>query len=145
VDEATPESVDDPLLGHLDWDEKLEWWVGTIEYASGHRVDVFVNHDFDAGRPADDIAAARRGLARVREREAEYRRWSGGQIHGTRWNTDEPMTPADIAELLRVASLEFRSGGGVRIFWDDQDRLFYGHNVVTEVGPDGECLSAGME
>lgn len=145
MDNATPESVDDPILGHLDWDEDLEWWVGTIDYAPDHQVDVFINHDFEDGQPADDIAAARRGLAQFREREVEYRRWSGEQLQGTRWNTDEPMTPAEIAELLRVASLEFRSGGGIRIFWDDQDRLFYGHNVVTDIGPDGACVASGME
>ena len=143
--DRTPESVDDPVLGHLDWDEKLDWWVGTIEFAPGHRVDVFVNHDCDDGLPEDEIAAARRGLACIRERESDYRRWSADQLHGTRWNTDEPMTRAEIAELLRVASLEFQLDGGVRIFWDDQDHLFYGHNVVTDIGPDGECVASGMQ
>jgi hypothetical protein len=145
MEEATPASVDDPVLGRLDWDGKLDWWVGSVDYAPGHRVEVFVNHDFGSGRPGDEIAAAGRNLARVREREAGYRRWSADRLHGRRWNTDEPMTPAEIADLLRVASLEFGSDGGVRIFWDDQDRLFGGHNVVTDIGPGGECVGSGME
>src|SRR5690349_105849 len=107
MEEATLTSMDDPLLGRLDWDAKLDWWVGSVEYAPGHRIEVFVNHDFDGGRPAEEVAAAGCSLARVREREVEYRRWSADRLHGRRWNKDEPMTPADIAELLRVASLEF--------------------------------------
>jgi hypothetical protein len=132
-----PESVDDPVFGRLEWDEKLDWWVGSIEFAPGHDVDVFVNPDLD-GQPSTAITAARRVLARFREREPEYRRWSADQLHAERWNTDEPMTKDDIAKLLRVARLEFRSDGGLQIYWNDQDRLFWGHNVVTDVGPDGE-------
>src|SRR2546430_2415155 len=101
-----PESINDPVLGHLDWDERLDWWVGSIEFAPGHQIEVFVVHDYDI-EPAQEIALARQGLVRAREREAEYRRWAAAQLHGKRWNTDEPMTVEDIAELLRVASLEF--------------------------------------
>src|SRR5262245_50156527 len=138
------ESVDDPVFGHLAWDEKLDWWIGAIEFAPGHQVDVFVTPDLD-GDPSTAIVAAHRQLARVREREAEYRRWSAEQLQGERWNKDEPMTNDDIARLLRVATLEFRPDGGVQIYWNDQDRLFWGHNVVTEVGPNGECVSSDME
>src|SRR5437868_4850162 len=102
-----PESVDDPVFGHLDWEGHLAWWVGSVEFAPGHRIDVFVTHDLENGRPADEIAAARRSLARIRRQEPEYRRWSAGRLLGARWNTDEPMTAEGIAGLLRVTSLEF--------------------------------------
>jgi hypothetical protein len=113
-------------------------------FAPGHDVDVFVNPD-PSEHPSTAITAARRILARFREREPEYRRWSAAQLHAERWNTDEPMTSEDVAQLLRVACLEFRSDGGFQIYWNDQDRLFWGHNVFTEVGPDGECVASDME
>lgn len=145
MDDYTPESVDDAVLGRLDWDSSLDWWVGSIELAPGHRVDVFVTHDCDAGRPGDEIARARQSLARIREREPEYRQWSADQLHTKQWSSGQPMTPAEIAELLQVASLELEYGGGVRIFWDDKDRLFWGNNVVTDIGADGECVASGMQ
>jgi hypothetical protein len=145
MDDDTPTSVDDPELGHLRWDPKLDWWTGSVELFPGHRVDVNITHDVGIGQPADEIAAARRALARVREQEPEYRRWSADRFHQTRWNTDEPMTPAEINDLLRVASVAVWAGGDVWIYWDDQDRLFWGNNVLTEVGPDGECKAARME
>lgn len=139
-----PGSVDGTVFGRLNWEERLDWWVGSVEFAPGHRIDIFVIHDVDAGQPADEIAAARRRFVQVREREPEYRRWSASQLLAGRWNTEAPMAAADIAGLLRVASLEFECGG-VRIFWDDQDKLFGGHNVVTDIGPDGECMASGMQ
>lgn len=145
MDESTPESVDDPIFGRLNWEGRLDWWVGSVEVTPGHRVEVFVTHDVRVGRPAAEISAARRGLTRVREREPEYRWWSADQLQATRWNTEEQMSNTEIAELLKVASLEFEWGGGVRIFWDDQDRLFGGHNVVTDISPNGDCRVAGMQ
>jgi hypothetical protein len=29
--------------------------------------------------------------------------------------------------------------------WDDRDRLFWGHNVTADIGPNGECVASGME
>jgi hypothetical protein len=140
-----PPVLDDPLLGHLEWDQKLEWWTGSVEFTPGHAAAVFLTHDFDRGRVADEIAVARRGLGLVREREREFRRWSADQFHETRWNTDEPMTRVEIAELLRIATVEFQHDGSIRIYWDDGDQLFWGHNVFTDINPVGECVRAGME
>jgi hypothetical protein len=139
-----PEPVDDPLLGHLDWDDRLDWWGGSIEFRPGHRVDIFVEHD-DDGRTEEEIALARRSLARIREREPEYRLWSARQLHGKRWNTEEEMTVEDIARLLELATLEFAPNGTARIFWNDQDVLFAGHNVLTELDATGQCVTSGMQ
>ncbi len=143
--ERVPESIDDPAFGPLRWDERLGWWTGSVELAPGHRVEVQVDHAPGVEQIAEEVAAARECLARVREREAEYRRCSAAELSTKRWNTDEPMTPADIENLLRVASLYLRPDGSARIYWDDGDALFWGNNLFTEVGPDGAYVTARME
>jgi hypothetical protein len=140
-----PESVDDPVLGRLEWEAELDWWVGAIDLFPGLPIDLFVVHDCQGGSPVKEIALARRGFLGVRKREPEYRRWTASQLLDKRWNQDEPMSADDIADLLRVASLEFSPDGRARIFWNDEDMLFGGHNVVTDLSAEGKCVEAGME
>jgi hypothetical protein len=140
-----PESVDDPVFGPLDWEESPEWWVGAITFAPGHQVDVFVVPDFESPHPEAEIALARLSLARVRQRELEIRRWSADQLFAKRWNKVRQMSADDIADLLCVASLEFGPNGVTRVFWNDRDVLFGGHNVVTDLDALGECVYSGMQ
>jgi hypothetical protein len=144
-----PKDVDEPVLVHLRWNADLDWWTGTAEVTLGHPVDVQISYLPDDSRPEETpeavLVTAGRTLARVRRREPEYRRWSAGRLLETRWNTDEPMTVDDIDKLLRVASVLFFADGSAQIYWNDDDRLFWGNNLLTEVGPDGECVAARME
>lgn len=139
-----PDRVDDPVFGPLRYDGTLDWWIGTVEFTPGGRVDVFIDHDPDVD-PADEVAAAARRFAHFRTHEPEHRRQSAGRLVETRWNADEPMTADDVAGLLRVASLTFLSDGRMQVYWDDGDRLFYGHNVVTDLSPEGEFVGTRME
>jgi hypothetical protein len=139
------ESMDDPVLGRLEWDDRLQWWVGSIALEAGHEIDVFVVPDCTSAEPAAEVGLARRSFARVQQREPEYRQWSAAQLLTKRWNTEEPMTAADIANLLRVASLEFGPNGVTRIFWNDEDVLFGGHNVVTDLDAFGNCVASMMQ
>jgi hypothetical protein len=144
-----PADVDDPVLGHLRWDANLDWWTGTAEVAQGRPADIQVSYEPDDSRPEETpavvLATAGRTLARLQRREPEYRRWSAGRLLETRWNTDEPMTVDDIVALLRVASVLFFADGSAHVYWNDDDRLFWGNNLLTEVGPDGECVVSRME
>lgn len=139
-----PDRVDDPVFGPLRYDGALDWWTGTVEFTPGGRVDVFIDHDPDS-KPADEFAAAAQRFTHFQPREPEYRRQSADRLVETRWNTDEPMTAADIADLLRVASLTFLTDGRMQVYWDDGDRLFWGHNVVTDINPAGEFEGIRME
>jgi hypothetical protein len=140
-----PEPVDDPLFGPLQWDESLDWWVGSVDFLPGLRIDVFIVHEYDGATAQEELAQARRVFGRLKERELEYRRWSAAQLLWSRWNKHEPMTVDAITELLRVATLEVSPDGSASIYWNDDDELFYGHNVVTRLAPDGSCLEVGME
>jgi hypothetical protein len=140
-----PPPIDDPVLGRLEWDGD-DALVGEIAYHPDQLVSMFLTFDPEESENLDEILArARLALERFRVREREYRLWSAGQLQHSRWNNDEPMSDMDIANLLLVASFDFTSEGGVRVYWNDADILFAGHNVITEIGPDGECVDVGMQ
>jgi hypothetical protein len=135
-----PESLEDTVLGRLEWDGKLDWWTGEVELTPGQRFALFVSfEEEDDGRDVV-LAQASEWVARLRQFEPEYRAWSAARLVESRWNTDEPMTAADIDRLLRAASIECVEDGSALLYWDDGDKLFFGHNLYTELTPDGRCV-----
>jgi hypothetical protein len=91
------------------------------------------------------LSCVRAGLERIRSKGPEYRRWTAEEVVDDRWNSEEPMTVEEIAELLRLASIDFHSDGGAALYWDDQDRLYGGHNLITELDAEGRCTEVRME
>jgi hypothetical protein len=139
------EALHDPVFGNLVWDESMDWWICELDLIPGCPIEVFIDFNGDEGSRAEVLSQATRGLARLRERESEYRRWTAEQLVERRWNKEEPMTVANISDLLQVASVLFLEDGRARIYWDDDDVLFFGHNVTTELDTHGRCISTGME
>jgi hypothetical protein len=84
-------------------------------------------------------------VGRIRRKDHDYRRWIAAQVMDTRWNLEEPMTVEEITDLLRLASIDFHPDGGAGIYWDDQDRLYGGHNLITELDNDGKCIEVRRE
>jgi hypothetical protein len=134
--------IDDPVLGRLKWygDDDPGQWIAKVEIAPDHPIEVVVELREDEDDEATGLEQARQWLARVRQREREYRVWTAGELVDGRWNTDEPMTAADIAGLLCLLSVVCFPDGTAELFWDDDDRLFYGHSIGTRFGADGECV-----
>jgi hypothetical protein len=141
---SLPQVLDDPVLGRLEWDADGPCWVGDTDFKPGRSIGVYVNFDPDEQVLVEVLSRARATMQRLRQEEAAYRRWTAERLLDKRWNRDEPMGVEDVAGLLEVASIDFDSDGGARVYWDDQDVLFYGHNVITRIRPDGECVEAGM-
>jgi hypothetical protein len=50
------------------------------------------------------------------------------------------MPAADIAGLLCLLSVVCYPEGTAELFWDDGDRLFFGHGIGTLLGVAGECI-----
>jgi hypothetical protein len=137
--------IDDAALGRLTWygDDDPGQWIANVEIASGHAIEVIVEFREGDDDQAAVLAQARQWLARVGQREPEYREWTAGELVNGRWNMDEPMTAADIAKLLSLLSVVCFPEGTAELFWDDDDRLFYGHSIGTLLGTDGGC--AGID
>jgi hypothetical protein len=55
------------------------------------------------------------------------------------------MTIEEITSQLRLASIEFHPDGSAGLYWDDKDRLYGGHNLITEIDAEGNCIELRME
>jgi hypothetical protein len=129
--------LEHPLLGHLDWDDPLAWWIGKVELRPDHPVELFISGEGDP--PEAILAHVPLWLGRIRREEPQYRRWTAGQVAGGGWNPEDVMTVEEITALLRLASVSFDSDGEASLSWDDQDRLCCGHGLVTDLDADGKC------
>jgi hypothetical protein len=138
-----PKSLRDPFLGLLNWDDKLQWWIGETEWLQGQSVEFFISPG--EGLAEVTIHAARSSLDQIRDRDLEYRHWTAEQVKDDRWNSEEDMTVEEITNLLKLASIDFHSWGGAALYWNDEDRLYGGHNLITEIDPSGECVEVRME
>lgn len=136
--------LDDPVLGRLKWYGDREAWVGEVDLNPDHPIEVITEFREGEDDQAAVLAQARRWLERVCQREPEYRAWSADRLVGGRWNKHEPMTAADIAGLLCLLSIVCAPDGTAQVFWDDDDRLFYGHSIGTQLGVDGKCIKVEM-
>lgn len=138
-----PESLQDPVLGALDWDKQLEWWVGTVDVKSDHTVEIFISPNDDP--PEAVLNRVRSAFDHIRSYDREYRHWTAQQVVQGRWNSEEVMTVEDITSLLRLASVDFHADGGAGLYWNDEDRLYGGHNLITEIDPGGKCIEVRIE
>jgi hypothetical protein len=99
------ESLQDPILGLLRWDERLQWWIGETHWTPGRSIEFFISPGEDTRDAV--LVSARAGLERIRGDVLTYRRWTAEQVADSRWNSDEKMTVEEITSLLRLASIDF--------------------------------------
>jgi hypothetical protein len=139
------DTLEDDVLGRLVWDEEMDWWVGEVDLFPGHRIEVFI--EFDEENDSRDVVLfqAREWVGRLRRQEPAYRAWAAERLLEGRWNKDEPMTATEIEQLLSLASLECSSDGAARLYWDDEDVLFYGHGIYTQHAAEGSCVELRMQ
>lgn len=140
-----PEPINDPTLGRLAWDKEYRWWTGEVQLQPDRPVGLTVEADPDAADPEGVLAKARAWLDRIREREADYTAWTAARLIETRFNTDEPMTAADIVRLISVTAVECFPDGTACITWEDNEVLFFGHGIVTHLDAAGSCTRVVIE
>lgn len=133
-----PETLDDAVLGRLQWEADMGWWAGILRLADGETPEVFVFQPEPEDDPGAALARARRGLGRLMEDEPAYRRVAAStlldlahQIPG-----DGPGPGTAFAEHLRAESVEFRADGSFVIHYTD-GRLVPGLAIALPVAADG--------
>jgi hypothetical protein len=140
------ESLVDSVLGSLVWNDRLQWWVGEVHLSPNHRVEMFISPENGLpDEPEELFSWVRAALGRIRSKDRDYRGWTASQVIDTRWNLEEPMTVEEITDLLGLASIDFHPDGSAGLYWNDQDRLYGGHNLITELDKDGKCIEVRME
>jgi hypothetical protein len=92
-----------------------------------------------------ELRRVRTELDRIRRNDLPYRRWTAEYVLNDRWNSEEDITVEEITTLLRLASIDFHSKGGAGLYWNDEDRLYWGHNLITEVDAAGNCVEVRIE
>jgi hypothetical protein len=133
------EVLEDPVLGRLTSDEAVGWWFGGVELFPGSPIAVYIYFGGEAASRDAVLSRGREWVARLRQREPEYRAWSAARLVGGHLNEDDPRTAADVERLLRPASLLCAPDGSAWVYWDDQDALFYDCALYTQLAPDGGC------
>lgn len=130
----------DPMLGHLTWIEEDGWWLGHVDLAAGHKIEITVDKwdneelDLDA-----TLAAARVALGRILADELVIRRAIAVNLHSRfneTWSQGELLSEEEFIARLRLTSAGFQPDGCAVLYYND-GRLFAGHLVVVEMSADG--------
>ncbi|HJZ56839.1 MAG TPA: DUF2262 domain-containing protein [Gemmataceae bacterium] len=137
--------INDPTLGHLAWDKEFNWWTGAVELQPGQRVGLTVEADPAAPDQRQAVALARKWLDRLRENELDYTRWTAEHLLDVRWNKEQPMTLDDIIGLIELGSVECFPDGTANILWEDEDVLFFGHGILTNLDANGRCVRVEIQ
>lgn len=140
-----PGPIDDPLLGHLNWDKEFNWWTGEVEINPGLRIGVTVEADPAASSPDNVLALARTWIERLQDHEDAYARWTAEQLVDSRWNKDKPMSLDDIIGVLEISAVECFPDGTANVLWEDEDMLFFGHGISTQIDAAGNCTRVEVQ
>jgi hypothetical protein len=126
-----------PVLGPLDWDEQLAWWIAKVELKPDHPIELFISGEGDL--PEAILTQVPLWLERIRSEEPDYRRWTAEQCVSGQSDSEEALTVEEITELLQLASISFDSDGAASLCWDEQGRLYCEHSLVTDIDGAGKC------
>jgi hypothetical protein len=141
------DSMMDPELGRLIWDEGLERWEGSILLSSPSPYSLYV---FARPSHAPDrtiTSEARLSIARLRSLESACRRYATEQlldIHNAEWSSDGPIPPDDFAARFTPDSIEVHETGSVELHFSDGG-LFSGHGIGVRISPGGTFIEAVVE
>jgi hypothetical protein len=133
------ETVYDSMLGLLAWSDE-GGWVGQVDMAPGHTIEVIVDKwdDQELDLPTA-LAFARASLGRILADEGAVRQAIAGRLHARfneTWSQGQPLTEAEFVGRLRLSSAGFQPDGSAVLYYNDGG-LFAGHLVVVELLADG--------
>ena len=126
-------------FGRLAWDDHLEWWKGTAEFAPGQRIDLHVEATNDPAALRAAVALAGPALERLRASEPAVRAAVAAQMtaaHNEYCASEDEVTEQQFAERLRLLSVKFEASRAVELVYAD-GMLFGGHWIIVPVGADG--------
>jgi hypothetical protein len=132
------DTFDDPVLGHLEWDDQLNCWSGGVDLTPDFHAE------FTVSATEEDrflgIAAARVSLAWLKAHEPEARAQVAAEmveLYNDCW-TDEGEISAEVfAQRIELNRASFGADGSVMLSYDDgPTSMFGGHLLDAFFGPD---------
>lgn len=147
VRRMTADSMNDPDLGTLTWDNKLDWWEGSIRLSSEVPFQLHIFARASEGSERAITADARRAIERIRQREPACRRYAADQllnIRNSEWSQGDVISAEEFMRRLAPDSVEIHETGYTEIHFGD-DGLFLGHSVGVRIRSDGGFQEAVLE
>jgi hypothetical protein len=134
-------TVSNPDMGSVSlvWNDKQDWWLGSIELAPRHSIDLQV----DAGKNEADlravIEAAGPTFVRLRATERAVREAVVGQmvgIHNDLCDPEDKLAVEQFADGLLLQSVVFEQAGTLELTYSDGG-LFGGRCIIVPIAADG--------
>ena len=129
------EPFDDPVLGHVEWNERFGHWFARIVLPDGAAVDFDIEDELN-----DVLPVARAAFTFVSANEAALREQLAEQMLETAndWRLGrEPIEPeitvASFAARVKLAGVSLADDGGFTLTYSDGE-MFGGHAIVVSVG-----------
>lgn len=136
------------IFGSLAWDDNLDWWKGSAEFESDHRIDLHIEASNDQISLRRAVERASRRWNWLVAREDIVRAKVAGQLtkaHNEFCASEDEVTEERFARRLRLLSAKFEVSGGLELVYFD-GMLLGGHWIVVPIGADdsvGEAFEAG--
>jgi hypothetical protein len=143
----TADSMNDPDLGTLTWDERLNWWEGSIRLSSEVPFKLYIFARAGENPERMITADARRAIGRIRQRESACRRYAADQllnIRNSEWSRGDVVSAEEFTRRLAPGSVEIHETGYTEIHFGD-DGLFLSHSIGVRIRSDGSFQEAILE
>lgn len=136
--------LSDEQFGTLNWDNRLEWWGGTLALYQHPEVELYINapclHEGDT-TITDEV---RQAFKICLESEQKARQKACDQllsIHNEHWNEDAPTSAEEFKRRLIFDTIILYPDGSAEIYFEDDD-LFWGHVIIVSMTESGEFTDA---
>jgi hypothetical protein len=156
-------TIDDPVLGHLVWDDGMNWYTGETEVTRGHKADLYLDRDnrafwsgqtdIPAGPPSEEklpsfLARAAGTLQRLRRDDVRLRRLAAEALRQRYPDHVKPLSVREAAARLWVMDAYIWHDGSARIDWGATPWILLNWNSsnwISHIGPRGACREIDWE
>ena len=134
----------DANFGEFKYDERMEWYLGQINFATG-AVDVCLSAE-DEESFNKSLATLHELFGQLSEIDSSAKDFAAAELldeKNSTWQAEgeSDITPEEFKERISLESIVIGSGETVEFFYDD-DGLFFDHAILLTRHQDGSWVSA---
>ncbi len=137
-------SYKDADFGEFKYDERMEWYIGQINFAAGE-VDVCLSAE-DEESFNKSLATLHELFGKLSEIDKSAKDFAAAELldeKNSTWQAEgeSDTTAEEFKERIALESIVIGSGTSVEFFYDD-DGLFFDHAILLTRHQDGNWVSA---